>query len=766
MLVDRLSTGLLSVSLAIVCLLLIAFNPGCGTETSSSPTTVSQDLERSQTSSAPSLQPAEKASVVPSPASLAEDRSWEKQRLDAVALLYDLTQEGIDVIDSLDVRQMWAQPLYFKSSGFNGWLGIGEAKPFGVIHELSHSYWGAFPVRGFPELSWEAQPGQDLSSAMERYHEDILAFVAQPPDHYEVLRARFRDPPGISREKPGLLFHLMEADMVASAAGDLNLVPPIFRKYWEPFLRPGQFQDWYEAMAWYIALGADDRPLANTYLGFNHLDLEPYRGLESPGPAKLAGPARDILLREDVQRLLDFAEQFQSFQVAPQEQEDFNGWRAYLRVMAQLYGRHPEVLPSSGYPVAVELAQALTSLKGLEARTPEHAAHLFIQEIDRLPLLEYLLPVLDNRTLVALFTTDSAPLAGKSLKGSVAFRQLLEAFAPQVSSVIALGQRRVPEAAAELSAILETMDWERRADLSLFIDLLRDYNPETFREIVASLDDALLRRLLEVVPGQLRFILRPPRLLELLKITETAAADEVMEGIDALMTSSSGASRVDAPFVEGLYQVIAARGRGDAVEALCIISGSLFPLEGFIELHPEDAVSILASDLDRTVGLVRDSDPVRLPPARIVYRLIGADPNFAARIVERLSEVDAEGAMLESLAYFAYDASRLARVRGLAISLEKDGSFLLQLLEDQGQEWLEDSIFKVVSLYGERVRREEVAGDFLPSYQETLSRAVDTLPEGDERAILRGIVERVFAQWDLSDQDSQLRRNNTNRPAR
>ena len=80
---------------------------------------------------------------------------WIQERLDAVASLYDISADGRQVLAGLDVRQMRGQPGYFGSRGFRSWTGVGEAKPAQVIHELGHAYWGAFPITGFPELTWD-----------------------------------------------------------------------------------------------------------------------------------------------------------------------------------------------------------------------------------------------------------------------------------------------------------------------------------------------------------------------------------------------------------------------------------------------------------------------------------------------------------------------------------------------------------------------------------------------------------------------------------
>ena len=211
----------------------------------------------------------------PTPTPNPANSAWVQQRLDTVITLYGLTPEGAALVRSLDVRQMEGEPGFFGSYGFKEWAGVGEAKPIGVIHELGHSYWGGFPVVGLPELSWDKPEGQELSPAMERYHADILTFMAQPPDGYEVFRQRLRNLPELSFKNSEPLFHNVEADLVYSTGGNLGLVPPILRKYWSGFLHEGPFASWYDAAAWFLSLTDDDRVAAGKYLGFEHLDLRP-----------------------------------------------------------------------------------------------------------------------------------------------------------------------------------------------------------------------------------------------------------------------------------------------------------------------------------------------------------------------------------------------------------------------------------------------------------------------------------------------------------
>lgn len=88
------------------------------------------------------------------------------------------------------------------------------------------------------------------------------------PGDYESLQLRLRNLPDLSIDNLEPLLHHMEADLVYSTGRDLTLVSPMYRKYWEQFLRSGAVQSWYETVGWYHSVSAKDRSVANKYLGF------------------------------------------------------------------------------------------------------------------------------------------------------------------------------------------------------------------------------------------------------------------------------------------------------------------------------------------------------------------------------------------------------------------------------------------------------------------------------------------------------------------
>ena len=645
---------------------------------------------------------------------------------------------------TLDVRWMRDEPGFFGSFGYKGWTGVGEAQPTGVMHELGHAYWGLFPVSGLPDLGWDAGDGERLSPAIERYHRDVLVFMAQPPDGFELLRSRLRNIPELSSDDPEGLLHSVEADMVYTTGGDLDLVPPILRKYWDRMLRPGPFHSWYGALRWYQALPPQERRLANEYVGFEHFDLRDYGSLKGPDPNDLREGTREVLENEEARRLQDFVELFDRLVGSPEHAEDFKFWRRYLRDKIALHKRYPHVAVSLSPPRSGQLAAAMGFLSRLDGETDVDKASLIIGELEVQPFLSHFLPALDDRTLLKLFTSGAMLPEGATLKGTTAFVASLEKFTPDIQEILEAGRSGVSEGAGELTAYLDGVDFEEKEDLELFFEVLQGADDATTRAISAALDDSMLRRLLEVVPARLRTLLTPVRFLEFLDITLNSSVDEMSRGIEDMISYPSGNFRIDEPFVSEMYRIVAARARSDPARTLEIVARSSFPMKRFLGLHPVEAVDLLSGDLTTASAIVRAGDPLTFPPSRYVYRLIYADPELAARIIGLLDAQGERDLVIESLAHFAYDADRLQAVPGLPISLNRDGRFLAELLEGQGNAWLEDRIVEAVARYHDRVRRDEVPRDFLKAYETTLRAASATLGDGEARRSLDDILDRAF----------------------
>ncbi|MDP6548653.1 MAG: hypothetical protein QF659_01080 [Dehalococcoidia bacterium] len=695
---------------------------------------------------APSPTPRPEQQAGPEPTPNPDNSLWVQQRLDAVITLYDLTPAGAALLRSLDIRQMQGDPGFFGSYGFKEWAGVGEAKPTGVMHEIGHSYWGGFPVDGLPELGWDALPGESLSPAIQRYHADILTFMSQPPDGFEVFRQRLRNLPGLSAENPEPLLHNLEASLVYNTGGSLALTPPILRKYWSRFLNDGAFASWYDAVAWFQSLPDEDRAAASKYLGFEHLDLRGYSSL--PAPADGAGPLqerKETLKREERQRLHDLAAQFDLLLGDPQKEENFQFWRGYLRDKVDLHRLHSEYLASLNLTRAADLAAALDFLTGLQGQSPVEQSRLLTEQFPRQPFLVNFLPALDNRTLLELFGSGVRLPEGATLQATASFVERLNRFAAAVNGILDAGRENPQRDTGELAAFLSAADFEQEEDLRLFFDLLREEDPATAGRLIQALDKTTIRRLMEPVPAQLRFSLTPDELLSKLDITAGAEVSALKRGISLLIEEPSGNFIIDEPFRYRMYEVIAARVQGQVQtrDMVQVLEETPFPLEGFIRRQPQAAVDLLGSDLDAALRLVRGGDHVLSPPARIIYRLVHADPVLAARLVQTLDAMGESELAVESLAYFAYDRSRAELMPGLSISLEQDGEFLRAIVERLGAGWLAQRLDETFTLFGGRAASGQAPDDFLSQYRATLEAAAATIPGDAVGSEVRRTIEQV-----------------------
>ena len=669
---------------------------------------------------------------------------WVNDRVEAVVALFDITQEGKEALARLDFRWMKDQPGFFGSFGYKSWTGVGEAKPKGVIHELGHAYWGLFPITGLSQLSWDRSSRQDTSPAMQQYHQDVLEFMGQPPDHWEPLRRRLRDIPEISSANTEPVFHHIEANAVHTIGGDLELLPPILRKYWDQFLQPGPFHSWKEALAWYTSLDEGNKKVADKYVGFEHLDARIYESIKSRDSAQVEDEFEELLVREEKQRLRDFADLFDLLLGSPEHKEDFDFWRRYLRDKTDLHKEYPELIASLSSPRSEQISASLDFLVLLKTIEKNDRAELVATEVMEQPFLVNFLPSLEDRILREIFSSGVELPDGPTLNSAARFVESLEKFTPHINRIIGEGQKEIPKGVEELMAYLDSADFGEKGDMKLFFDILRGSDEETAKKVVASLDDSVLRRLLEPIPAKLRSFLDPPRFLEFLNIATESSQRDLARGIEDMIKFPSGNFRIDEPFLDEMYKVIADRSHNEPSEILEAITNPSFPIERFLRLHPEAAVDLLGQDIETTTEMVKSSDPVILPPAKFVYRLIYADPEFAARILQHLDGQAEEALVTEALAHFAYDADRLETIPGLPISLEKDGMFLAALLQDRGTDWLEERMRGVVQVFEQRIEQGQAPGDFLLAYQNTLNTAASTIEEGSARHQLEDLITRVL----------------------
>ncbi|MQG44498.1 MAG: hypothetical protein FI712_02120 [SAR202 cluster bacterium] len=730
-------------SAAALILLVTACSDATATP---SPIATPNDVIQGTTPTIPATVPATRWTPLVLPTPHPDTAPWVTERIDAIVALYQPTKAGEALLRSLDLRQMEGEPGFFGSYGFTEWAGVGEASPIGVAHELGHSYWGGFKVAGRPDLSWAIPSGSTLSPALESYHQDVLTFITQPPDDFELLRQRLRNLPDVSSDNPEPIIHNMEADVVYNTAGSLNLVPPVLRKYWADFLQAGRFDDWYGAAGWFQSLSQDDVSLAGKWLGFEHLDLRQYPSLDPATPAEaILLAAQRVIETEEKERLLDLAYQFDLLIGYPHNDEDFEFWRRYLRDKVTLYRDHPAHLAVFSIPRAEQIDSALQFLAAPATGSPAQQAQRLAGRLVEEPFLVNFLPAVDNQVLVELFSSGTALPEGKTLQATASFVERLKIFGAKVDSVLRAGRSDPTAGAAELESFIADTGLDQKEDIKLFFDLLRDRDPEAAKDVTFAMSNETVRGLMVPIPFQLRTILDPEELLSKLGIESDAAnQSSVRDGIALLVEEPSGNFQVDEPFLAAMFQVVAERAEDDPLETALLLVGSPFPLEGMILAQPVAASSIFKSDRESGLALVRNSDSLIAPPWRIMYRLVKADPSLAAGMLAEFQRRGEAVLVAESLAYLAYDKDRQERSSLLPISLEDDGRFLGALFKEEGAEWLAVRLSESVELYQQRVSANEVSADFLERYRETLEFAAGFLDDRETRKGLTEIIRRAF----------------------
>ena len=746
----RLSSHVLS--WLAVCLLALA---ACTPRSADTPTP--QPIATSDTTQEPS----------PEARSTAEESAaqtpWVRNRIKALEGLYPFTRTGVEWLERYDLRQMVGQPGWFGSYGYDSWAGVGQAKPVQIIHELSHSYYGAFPVTGRPDLTWHKSSSNELSPALRQYREDLATFMAQPPDRYEPLRDRFRNLPNLSRPEDPDLFHFGEADLVYMVGGNLNLVPPILDRYFDQLLGPGEFQTWEGAITWYLGLPRDQARVAEGYFGLAHFPLSNYQGLRTSVSTQVAPEVQAILEEEERQRLKDFANQYELIkekEFGALDEESFEGsfkfWRGLLQDMLGLHRKHPETLAKDGGTQGAQIAAAFDTFLKAEGLSQEQQVQLFIQALQN-PLMRDFTVLLKSRALVDLMRETSRddseePIGVVTRKFAEKFNQYLT----EVEDVVSIGRQDRGRGALALEQLLDGMsDKEQKENLGVILDMLRDSDRTIARDLLISIDYATVLRMVENNPGAAKNgHFQPERLLEALDITPQARRDDITAGIRWLLKNTAGNFQIDAPFTKLAHKVIADISDDNPNEALTILQEAQLPLIAqpyapFLMDQPQAAISILSSDLERAASLIANREGYAETPHGVIHALIFHDPELAGKLVDTLDAMGRDDIATNSIIVFAYDARRLATYLDIELSLENDKRFLEYLVQAKGRQWVQETMTKAVRRYDEIALAGLMDKEFVLAYGETLNRVLALEMEPSKRQILREAFEVAFRDADV-----------------
>ena len=676
---------------------------------------------------------------------------WLQARIEAIEAIYNLTADGERFLEEHDLRWMRGEPGWFGSFGYDGWTGVGESRLGPIMHELGHAYWGAFGVTGRPDLSWAEPRGGHESPAILQLHADLQTFMAQPPDPYEPLRERLRNLPKTKLGDASGLLHFGEADLVHTTGGNALLLPPILRRYFDAYLTDGEFDSWYEALEWYQGLSQRDARLAAAYFGLEHLDIDLYRDLKPAGDTSLPEGFAEIAEREERQRLVDFALQFDEVTGL----EEVRGrrttlelpfLRGYLNDKLALHKRYPDALAAvaDAASAAADLELVLGAFAELDGKQANERADLLAPRMEE-PIFSVFWPLVDGPTLMELhargITPRDADPAERTTDGEI---ERLERIADAAASILRRARDNLDVGVRDLEALLRDVLEGNGGEAGMVIELALASDRELAEAVVVRLDHDLVRELLAEEPGVVRQLLAPERLLPILGITAEADADELASGIRDLIEASSGNYRTDRPYLSTVYGLVAERGQSSPGEALAIVLDSGLFLEDMLRERPGETVDILASDPERAASLIDGTSGYGRTPQGLIHAIVFEEPLLAARLVDLLGSMHPEAAR-EALVHFAYDSHRKAALPSLSVSLENDGVFILALADLQGDRGVSESMAEAIAVYGDLVRNGTTPPDFLQAYAATLEEAAAAQEDEAAGSRLRRIVQEAFS---------------------
>ena len=683
---------------------------------------------------------------------------WVRERIKSLTELYNIAPEGLKWLQGYDLRQMVGRPGWFGSLGNDRWAGVGQAIPNSVLHEVSHSYYGAFEVTGRPDLSWDRSLSDGQSPALQQYRDDLRTFMFQPPDRYEPLRERFRNLPNLSRGSYPDLFHFGEADLIYTVAGSMDLIPSILRKYFDRFIADeGQFQTWEEAISWYLGLDPEDQHLVGVYTGIPHIPLDQYEPLKPSEPTRIPKKIRAVLEREERERLVDFAEQFDlikdsefSFTDAINVDRSFQFWRDYLRSMLDLHDRHPDVLArlDGRGPQLRDSLDFFVEAKG-KPLTKQIESFTTIFEDPFMLNFSVLLP---SQVLIELFSRSPEQLPLQSVEGVVGrFSQKLAGYAQEIDRILSIGKDDPQVGAKGLEDFLDNLsDGQQEKDLAIIIELMKDNDEATTRNLMNRLSDGLILRMLKNKASAVRSNnIAPERLLQALEITPEQSTKQIVKGLQTLLERTSGNFRIDAPFSNLAYEVIAEIGDVDPRRSMVILKDSRVPLLDFVQAEPRAAAGILGSDLREAAKLVANQEGYVSSPHGIVHGVVFYDPALAARIVLEAERQGLSDIVTDSLVVFAFDAGRLEINPSLQLSLAADEGFLQHLIEEKGADWLQERLTASLRKYREFELEEKIDETFIQEYRRTLLQLISLGEDVNKGTTLQEALHGAFIQADL-----------------
>ena len=685
---------------------------------------------------------------------LISEQDWVTGRLGALQGIWGFTADGIDWQNSYDYRQMRGQPAWFGSTGSKGWAGAGLAVPRSVMHEMGHSYWGAFPVEGRPDLI----PGSDVQEILASYQTDLLKFMRQPPDRFEPLRDRFRNLPNLDRGDLPDLAHFGEADLIYLTGGDLDLIPPILRKYYTSYLSDAgvvpDARDWPDALGWWFALDDEKRSDAGGVFGLQHFPLDQYEALPQRKDAELSSATTAFIDAEEKQRLVDFADQFDEIKEQHNALTDatgtdrgFNFWARYLGDLLDLHTEHPDVLTAGAGSRGKELGQTLDIYRELDPLSPNEQAQRYrtLAGSGGGHDIQDFAPLLKARTLLELFPAGSTSGLESIEASAGAYAEELRELVTIADAALNLGATAPEEAANELAdRLLDFSDDELAGHIEAIFSTMRDAESEITRSVIQAIPDSLLLRLLAVRPSAARAgEVQPEQLLNAVGIAFGASPDALIKGIALLAENSSGNFAIDAPFDEAVYELLDEFAASDPDLVLRVFRETNLRLLPWVIGHTKEAAMVLGTDLDRSAGLVVALDGPEPTPERIIRQLAYSDAETAAGLMLAALDVGRGDVMAGTLNTIVYDGYWSGLGAGPTGRLDSAGALLIALRDIVGENRTTGFIGGGISDYLSGVDSGDLEAEYRSRHIETLELLAGAASRAEDRRFFESLIAIV-----------------------
>jgi hypothetical protein len=278
--------------------------------------------------------------------------------------------------------------------------------------------------------------------------------------------------------------------------------------------------------------------------------------------------------------------------------------------------------------------------------------------------------------------------------------------------------------------------------MNFVIETLVEVDRDLTRAVMTRLSPEMARALVTKGPAFTRFLLEPEEVVAALGYAGPLTPERLEELARLFNEHVSATPSIDNPFLKSVYQRVAGLGQRDPQRAMHVFIHTGLLVEPFLTEMPKEAANLFDRDLALAAEVFERANPVRLPPARAIYRLIQTDPALAAWVTLVYDGQNKLDVVSDALAFFAYDLPRSKGQQGLGISLEHNAQYLEALTRLRGDAWLEDALSRMARRYQERIAGGELDPGFPRVYRETLDASLVTLPD----AALRGRITALAAR--------------------